>query len=160
MPAAATRAFGAASSAGWGGRYMGGESGSSAKARRPKARSDGRSPQLPQGRRNGAPGVPHVGHRIVSGSACGSGAVKGGGAPPNLRAAQPPPSRWTRNVFVDASVDQCGITDVLTKAYGSTSPKNLVKATMDALRRLQSREQVEGIRGVQLEKGAGELVAR
>ena len=49
-----------------------------------------------------------------------------------------------------------GITDILSKAYGSTSPKNLVKATIDALRQLQNREQVEGSRGVKLEKGAGE----
>ena len=52
-----------------------------------------------------------------------------------------------------------GITDILTKAYGSTSPKNLVKATMAALRQLQSREMVESSRGVSLEKGAGELVS-
>ncbi len=51
-----------------------------------------------------------------------------------------------------------GITDILTKAYGSTSPKNLVKATIAALRQLQNREQVEQTRGVSLPKGAGELV--
>jgi small subunit ribosomal protein S5 len=51
-----------------------------------------------------------------------------------------------------------GVTDILSKAYGSTSPKNLVKATIDALRQLQNREQVEVSRGVKLEKGAGELV--
>jgi small subunit ribosomal protein S5 len=51
-----------------------------------------------------------------------------------------------------------GVTDILTKAYGSTSPKNLVKATMAALRSLQNREQVEQARGVTLVKGAGELV--
>jgi small subunit ribosomal protein S5 len=51
-----------------------------------------------------------------------------------------------------------GITDILTKAYGSTSPKNLVKATIAALRQLQNRDQVEAARGVSLEKGAGELV--
>ena len=55
-------------------------------------------------------------------------------------------------------VELAGITDILTKAYGSTSPKNLVKATMAALHQLQNRDQVEGNRGVQLEKGAGELV--
>src|SRR5438874_739304 len=74
------------------------------------------------------------------------------------------PARPGTGVTAGKSVRPClelaGITDVLTKAYGSTSPKNLVKATLDALRRLQSREQVESIRGVQLEKGAGELVAR
>ena len=56
-------------------------------------------------------------------------------------------------------LELAGLTDVLTKAYGSTSPKNLLKATIDALRRLQSREQVAGRRGVTLEAGAGELVS-
>jgi small subunit ribosomal protein S5 len=51
-----------------------------------------------------------------------------------------------------------GVTDILSKAYGSTSPKNLVKATIAALQSLQNREQVEQTRGVQLAKGAGELV--
>jgi small subunit ribosomal protein S5 len=72
------------------------------------------------------------------------------------------PARPGTGVTAGKSVRPCvelaGITDILTKAYGSTSPKNLVKATMSALQQLQGREQVEGNRGVQLEKGAGELV--
>jgi len=55
-------------------------------------------------------------------------------------------------------VELSGITDILTKAYGSTSPKNLVKATIAALQQLQNRDQVEKTRGVNLPKGAGELV--
>ena len=51
-----------------------------------------------------------------------------------------------------------GITDILSKAYGSTSPKNLVKATIAALQALRNREQVEQTRGVALVKGTGELV--
>ena len=51
-----------------------------------------------------------------------------------------------------------GITDILSKVYGSSSPKNLVKATIAALQALKNREQVEAIRGVSLVKGAGELV--
>ena len=54
-------------------------------------------------------------------------------------------------------VELSGITDILTKAYGSTSPKNLVKACIAALQQLKNREQVEEVRGVQLAKGAGEL---
>ena len=54
-------------------------------------------------------------------------------------------------------LELAGLTDVLTKAYGSTSPKNLLKATVDALKRLQSREEVEERRGVELPKDAGEL---
>jgi small subunit ribosomal protein S5 len=72
------------------------------------------------------------------------------------------PARPGTGVTAGKSVRPCmelsGITDILTKAYGSTSPKNLVKATIDALRQLQNREQVEGARGVTLGKGAGELV--
>lgn len=49
-------------------------------------------------------------------------------------------------------LELAGVTDVLTKAYGSSSPKNLLKATMDALRRLQSHEQVEQARGVKIQK--------
>lgn len=72
------------------------------------------------------------------------------------------PARPGTGVTAGKSVRPCmelaGVTDILTKAYGSTSPKNLVKATIDALRQLQNREQVEGARGVQLAKGVGELV--
>jgi small subunit ribosomal protein S5 len=72
------------------------------------------------------------------------------------------PARPGTGVTAGKSVRPClelaGITDILTKAYGSTSPKNLVKATIAALQQLHSREQVEDVRGVQLPKGAGELV--
>ena len=72
------------------------------------------------------------------------------------------PARPGTGVTAGKSVRPCmeltGITDVLTKAYGSTSPKNLVKATIAALRQLKNRDQVEQTRGVQLPKGAGELV--
>lgn len=49
-------------------------------------------------------------------------------------------------------LELAGVKDVLTKAYGSTSPKNLVKATMDALTRLRTAEQVAEIRGVEIEQ--------
>jgi small subunit ribosomal protein S5 len=72
------------------------------------------------------------------------------------------PARPGTGVTAGKSVRPClelaGITDILTKAYGSTAPKNLVKATMAALSQLQSREQVEQARGVKLAHGAGELV--
>src|SRR4051812_37379363 len=72
------------------------------------------------------------------------------------------PARPGTGVTAGKSVRPClelaGITDILTKAYGSTSPKNLVKATVAALQQLQNREQVEEKRGVELEKGAGQLV--
>ncbi len=72
------------------------------------------------------------------------------------------PARPGTGVTAGKSVRPCmelaGVTDILTKAYGSTSPKNLVKATMHALHQLKNRDQVEETRGVSLEKGAGELV--
>jgi len=49
---------------------------------------------------------------------------------------------------VRAVLELVGVHDVLTKAYGSTSPKNLVKATLDGLLKLRSKEQVEELRGV------------
>jgi len=71
------------------------------------------------------------------------------------------PARPGTGVTAGKSVRPClelaGITDILSKAYGSTSPKNLVKATIAALKNLQSKEQVERIRGTALGAGAGEL---
>lgn len=44
-----------------------------------------------------------------------------------------------------------GIKDVLTKAYGSTSPVNLLKAGVDALKRLRTAEAIRDLRGVKIE---------
>lgn len=49
-----------------------------------------------------------------------------------------------------AVLELAGVKDVLTKCYGSTSPKNLVKATIDGLMKLRTRAQVEALRGVRL----------
>lgn len=51
---------------------------------------------------------------------------------------------------VRSVVEAAGITDILTKAYGSTNPLNLVKATFEALKKLRTREQIERLRGVSL----------
>jgi len=84
--------------------------------------------------------------------------VKGtSGASTVILAPARPGTGVTAGKSVRPVVELSGVTDILTKAYGSTSPKNLVKATIAALQQLQNREQVETIRGVQLEKGAGEL---
>jgi small subunit ribosomal protein S5 len=85
--------------------------------------------------------------------------VKGrSGASTVVLAPARPGTGVTAGKSVRPCVELAGITDILTKAYGSTSPKNLVKATMAALAQLQVREMVEERRGVKLEKGAGELV--
>lgn len=50
-----------------------------------------------------------------------------------------------------AVLEYAGVQDVLTKVYGSTSAKNVVKATLDGLMRLRSKEVVESLRGVKVE---------
>lgn len=47
-----------------------------------------------------------------------------------------------------AVLEYAGVHDVLTKIYGSTTAKNVVKATMDGLRKLRSKEMIEELRGV------------
>lgn len=50
-----------------------------------------------------------------------------------------------------AILEYAGVQDVLTKVYGSTSAKNVVKATLNGLLKLRSKEMVESLRGVKLE---------
>lgn len=57
---------------------------------------------------------------------------------------------------VRAIMDAVGITDVVTKALGSTNPHNLVKATFKALTQLQDIEYVAKKRG----KTIGEILER
>jgi small subunit ribosomal protein S5 len=49
-----------------------------------------------------------------------------------------------------AVLEYAGVRDALTKVYGSTCAKNVVKATIDGLLKLRSREMVEALRGVAL----------
>lgn len=53
--------------------------------------------------------------------------------------------RGVREVMVAA-----GITDILTKAMGSTNPINIIKAALDGLNRLRTREAVSELRGVNI----------
>jgi small subunit ribosomal protein S5 len=41
-----------------------------------------------------------------------------------------------------------GVTNILTKVHGSTNPMNLVKATINGLQQLRTREEVAALRGV------------
>ncbi len=47
-------------------------------------------------------------------------------------------------------LELAGIHDVLTKAYGSMTPRNLLKAGKRALQQLRSAELIESLRGVQI----------
>lgn len=52
---------------------------------------------------------------------------------------------------VRAVMEAAGVHDVLTKSRGSTNPMNLVRATMDALTKLRTRDQIARLRGVAIQ---------
>src|SRR5712671_2381859 len=47
-------------------------------------------------------------------------------------------------------LEVCGIRNILTKVHGSSNPINLVKATIQGLLQLRTREDVAALRGVSL----------
>lgn len=49
---------------------------------------------------------------------------------------------------VRALMEMAGYKDILTKAYGSSNPSNLIKATLDGLMQLRTKEEVAQLRGV------------
>jgi small subunit ribosomal protein S5 len=51
---------------------------------------------------------------------------------------------------VRAVVQAVGVTDILTKAYGSANKLNLVKATINGLTKLRTKEDIARLRGVEL----------
>ena len=50
-----------------------------------------------------------------------------------------------------AVLEFAGVRNVLTKINGSTSAKNVVKAVMDGLSKLRNKEDIEALRGVEIE---------
>ena len=51
---------------------------------------------------------------------------------------------------VRAVCEAAGVSNILTKSFGSNNPVTLVKATIDALTHLRTREDIENLRGVEL----------
>ncbi len=52
---------------------------------------------------------------------------------------------------VRAVLEAVGVQNILTKCIGSHNPHNLVKATIDGLQQLESREQVAARRGIAID---------
>ena len=48
---------------------------------------------------------------------------------------------------VRAVVEAAGIKDILAKSMGSNNPANVVKATINALEQLRTKEQIYAVRG-------------
>lgn len=53
---------------------------------------------------------------------------------------------------VRAVLEAAGVQNVLTKCLGSHNPHNLVKATLDGLRKLRTAERIAALRGVSAEE--------
>ena len=79
-------------------------------------------------------------HRVV-GKYCGSRVILVPAGPGTGVKAGP----GVRDVLV-----VCGVRNILTKVHGSTNPINLVKATIEGLLQLRTREDVARLRGVTL----------
>lgn len=60
---------------------------------------------------------------------------------------------------VRAVVETAGIADILTKSIGTANPHNVLKATMDALLKLRTEEQVRGLREREAAPAAPEAAA-
>jgi len=52
---------------------------------------------------------------------------------------------------VRAVVELAGVSNLLSKSFGTNNPINLVKATFNALSKLRTREEAAALRGVSLE---------
>lgn len=53
---------------------------------------------------------------------------------------------------VRAVLEHAGITDCMTKCYGSTNPRNVVRAVLNGLENLKSKALIEELRGLEIGK--------
>ena len=66
------------------------------------------------------------------------------------------PSKQGNGIIAGGSVrpvvELCGIKDITAKTYGSRNKVNCVKATLDALMQLRSKEEIAALRGKTVEE--------
>lgn len=70
----------------------------------------------------------------------------------------PPGTGIVAGATVRGVLEMAGLTDCLTKCHGSTNKQNVVKAALDALGRLRTRDQIAGVRGLTLDPSSVEVM--
>ncbi|MGD2108389.1 MAG: 30S ribosomal protein S5 [Phycisphaerae bacterium] len=111
----------------------------------------GKSPEVPSAVEKGKKAATHdmrpikivngtLPHRVVG--RCGASRV--------VMVPASPGTGVIAGTGVRAVLELAGVHDVLTKSYGSNTPRNLVRATFNGLMQLVNREEVERLRGVKL----------
>ncbi len=63
----------------------------------------------------------------------------------------PPGTGIVAGATVRGVLEMAGLTDCVTKCYGSTNPQNTVKAALHALEAVRTRQEIAALRGVTLE---------
>jgi small subunit ribosomal protein S5 len=79
-------------------------------------------------------------HRVIG--VCGASSV--------LLLPAPPGTGVIAGATVRSVLESAGIKDILTKSRGSSNPINLVRATIDGLQKLRTRDEIARLRGVEI----------